>query len=253
MRLKIVGLCLIAMFSLAAVAASGASAAEPELFECAKAAKVGKTTPTGEFSDKNCSVPLAGGKYKLAPGIGKAKAFKGTGKVATLHTPAVGGEVTCKTNKSVGKFANNTTAEKVIATFSTCTSAGKKCTSAGAKAGSIVTNPLGGKLGYVSKSPLVVGQELIGEGGKDSADFTCEGLVIETKGGVIGEVTGNINKFSKTTENIFAVEGANLQKIKKFEGGPETVLETSINGSPLLKSGQQATVKVAGENLEIKA
>jgi hypothetical protein len=252
-RINVMGLCLVAIAALASMAVASASAA-PELFECAKAAKVGKSY-TGKFNDKNCSEANPGGtgKYELQPGIGKGKAFKGSGKVATLHTPAIGGEVTCKTNKSSGKNSSPTHQSGVIAEFKTCTSLGKKCTSAGEKPGTIKTNPLEGSFGYISKSPLKVGVDLVGEGGKDSADFTCEGLVIETKGAVIGEITGNINSFNKTTSNIFAVTGEGFQQVKNFEGGPNTELTSEVNGSGPFPSGQQATVTVKGENLELKA
>lgn len=256
-RTRIVGLCLVAMFAMTAIAASSASAALPELYECAKAPKVGKFF-TGKYNDKKCSeTNEAGtGKYELQPGIGKGKTFKGKGKVATLHTPAIGGEVTCKTNKSEGKNTSPTHQSNVTAQFKTCTSLGKKCSSTGhgeKKAGEIYTNPLEGDFGYISKSPLKVGVVLVGEGGKDSADFTCEGLEIETKGGVIGEITGNINTFNKTTENIFAVTGGGLQQVTKFEGGPTTQLETIVNGSGPFPSGQQATVTVKGDELNLKA
>src|ERR1700729_2711893 len=95
MRLKIMGLCLVAMFALTAMVSASASAAEPEFYECAKVAG-------GKFADKKCSTPGSGktAKYELQEGIGKGKggkhAFKGKGGKATLHTPAVSGEVTCK-------------------------------------------------------------------------------------------------------------------------------------------------------------
>jgi hypothetical protein len=255
-RIRIVGLCLVAVFATTAVAASSASAALPELYECAKAVKVGKVY-TGKYNDKKCSEKneAGTGKYELQPGVGKGKVFKGKGKVATLHTPAIGGEVTCKTNKSEGKNSSPTTQSGVVAIFKTCTSLGKKCTSAGAKVGEIKTNPLGGVFGYISKAPLKVGVDLTGEGGKDSADFTCEGLVIETKGSVIGEITGNVNSFNKTTLNNFVVTAspAFVQVPTKFEGGPTQVLQTIVNGSGPFESGQQAEVTVKGEELNLKA
>jgi hypothetical protein len=252
-RINLMRLCLVALLATAGVAVSSASAAEPELFECAKAAKVGKETPTGEFSDKNCSVPVEGGKYKLQPGIGKAKVFQFTGKRSTHHVPAVGGEITCATVKGSGKYTSTTSLGDVVFTWRTCTNGGRRCTSAGATAGTIVTNPLEGNLGYISKSPLNVGVDFKGEGGKDIEDFTCEGLVYETGGSLIGEVGGDINKFNTAVENDFTVGGEDLQEAKKFEGGPKDVLETSINGSPPLEAGVQAALLARGENLEIKA
>ncbi len=262
-RIRIAGLCLVAVFAMTAVAASSASAALPELYECAKlTVKPFK----GKYTDKACSVKATEAqetegkvnKYELQPGVGKGKVFKGKGKVATLYTPKIGGEVSCKTNSSEGKNASPSAQTGVTAKFKTCTSLGKKCSSTGhgeKKAGEIYTNPLQGKFGYISKSPLKVGVSLEAEGGLDSADFTCEGLVIETKGAVIGEITGNVNSFNKTSNNIFTVtEGSHVQIPTKFEGGPEEVLQTTINGSGPFPSGQDGgTIVVKGENLMLKA
>jgi hypothetical protein len=248
-RIKIMGLCLVAVFAMTAVAVSSASAA-PSFFECAKVA-----AGTGKFTNKTCSTEGTGktAKYELKEGVGKGKEFKGKGGAATLHTPAVGGEVKCKSFKDKGLVATPTTESKVISEFKTCESLKKKCVSPGAKAGTIITKNLKGVLGYITKSPLSVGVALSPETGTVLAEFNCEGLEIETTGSVIGEQKGDINTFSKTSENVFKVSGGGVQEPTAFEGGAKQVLESKINGSGPFESGQQATVVNKGEELEIKA
>jgi hypothetical protein len=244
-RMRIMGLCLVAVFALTIVAASSASAA-PTFYECAKV--------SGGTFEKGCGKEGGKGGYALQPGRGKNKAFKGKGGSAVLTTPAVGGEVKCGSSKDEGFVSSSFTGqEKVKVIFGKCTSLGKNCSSAGAKKGEIKTNPLEGTLGYISKTGPKVGVSLKGEGGLDSADFTCEGLIIETKAAVIGEITGDINVFSKEATDSFTVTGGGTQTITKFEGGPTEVLETLINGSGPFESGEATTTKNKGESLEIKA
>ncbi len=244
-RMRILGLCLVAVFAMAIVAAASASAA-PTYYECAKT--------VGGKLEKGCSKEGGKGGYALVPGRGKNKAFKGKGGAATLHTPAVAGEVKCSTSKDEGFISSSFTGqEKVKVIFGKCISLGKNCSSAGAKKGEIKTNALEGTLGYISKSPLKVGVSLKGEAGADSADFNCEGLVIETKGAVIGEITGDVNAFSKESTDIFTVNGEGFQSVKSFEGGSTEVLESEINGSGPFESGEQTTTVNKGESLEIKA
>lgn len=254
-RMKIMGLALVALFAMAALATASASAT-PTYYECAKAAKVGKLY-TGDFNNKNCSEPNAKGegKYELKEGLGKGKVFKGTGKAATLHTPAVAGEVACTGSKDEG-FATLHGQDKVKVRFSGCTSLGKKCTSVspkGKKTGEIVTNLLEGKLGYISASPLKVGVSLTGEGGKPSAEFNCEGLEVTTTGAVIGEITKDVNAISKEATDSFTVNGSGFQTVTAFEGGPTEVLESLIGGSGPFESGEETATLNKGEALEIKA
>src|ERR1700742_3734355 len=85
-RIKMMGLCLVAVLAVAAVAVSSASAALPEYKVCAKATKVGKTY-TGEFTDKLCSAKSGTkeGKYELESWeAAKKKGFKGKNGVSTL-------------------------------------------------------------------------------------------------------------------------------------------------------------------------
>jgi hypothetical protein len=257
-RMKMMGLCLVALFALTAVAVSSASAAEPAFYECHK---LTAKPYTGKYTDKACSKEATSGekaegkknKYELQEGIGaKGKGFKGKGGKATLHTPAVGGEVTCKSFGDSGNITTPTTEGKVISEFKTCESLGKKCSSPGAKAGLIKTNPLKGVLGYINKSKKEVGVALSAETGSVLAEFNCEGLEIVTTGSVIGTIAP-VDVFTKTETNVFAVNGEGFQAIKNFEGGANQELVSKINGSGPFPSGQQAEAVNKGEELEIKA
>jgi hypothetical protein len=244
-RMRIMGLCLVAVFSLALVAVSSASATEPAFFEC-KAVGAGK----GTFS-KGCKVAKKGGGFEPTEGVGKGKIFKGKGGSATLHTPAVKGEITCTSFKDEGKITSPKNINKIISTFSGCSTLGKKCKSAGQKAGTIKTMPLKGEIGYISAANHEVGVDLTAEGA-DLADFECEGITVKVNGSVIGHYTP-VNKFSKTSVNTFAVNGEGFQDVKNLEGQPTDVLESTINGSGPFESGQQASATNVGEELELKA
>jgi hypothetical protein len=257
MRLKIMGLCLVAVFALTAAVAASASAAEPAFYECHK---LTAKPFTGKFTDKKCTKAataeeIAAGKknkYELQEGVGKGKEFKGKGGKATLHTPAVGGEVTCKSFADKGLISTPTTETNIVSTFKTCESLKKKCASPGQKAGTIVTNKLSGVLGYINKGKKEVGVALKAEGAGNLAEFNCEGIEIETTGSVIGTLAP-VNVFTKTENNVFAVNGEGFQAIKNFEGGPNQELLSKVNGSGPFPSGQQAEAANKGEELEVKA
>src|ERR1700682_6533178 len=109
MRLKTLGLCLVVGFALTAVVAASASAAEPAFYSCVKQAG-------GKFQAK-CTAEGGKGGFELVEGDAKGKTFKGKGGKATLHTPAVGGVVECKSFKDEGKITSGTHEAKVVSTF----------------------------------------------------------------------------------------------------------------------------------------
>jgi hypothetical protein len=257
MRLKIMGLCLVAVFAMAAVASASASAAEPAFFSCQK---LTSKPFTGKYTDKKCSKEATTkeveegkkNKYELVEGDVLGKEFKGKGGKATLHTPAVGGIVECKSFADKGKITSGKHEANVTSTFTACTSLGKKCTSPGAKAGSIVTKKLEGDLGYINAAKHEVGVDLKAEGGTILAEFNCEGLEIVVTGSVIGKITPT-NTFSKSNTTTFKVNGEGFQEDKKLEGQPNDVLESLINGSGPFESGQEASALNKGDELNLKA
>jgi hypothetical protein len=271
-RIKMMGLCLVAVVALTAVAVSSASAALPEYKVCGKVAKNAEKKYTGKFSDKLCSVsePKGEGKYELESWeAAKKKGFKGKNGASTLDsyipeneaTPWTGGTVvgvvSCKSGKSVGEITGAKTST-VTVEFKTCTSEGKKCTSPGAKAGVIKTNLLNATVGYIE--PGVVGTDVEAAGGKPSAEFSCEGLEIVTTGSVIGVNSGNVNKVSKEGVQTFNVNEKGGQEVVfgEFPENPTTgpahfLLSHITPPGVTLPSGEKTTSTLKGEALEIAA
>ncbi len=227
-RTKTLGLCLIAVFALAAAAAANASAeTTPTWYECAKAAKVGKTY-TGKFTNKTCTEASAEskGEYELKEGIGKAKEFKGKGGVAVLHIKTFAGDdtVTCQSSKETGKLELPNRESNVVVKFSKCKALETKvCTSAGAKAGEIALPPMKGELGYVEEN--VVGLKLESEAHPGYTGlivaFSCEDLEATVTGGLIGTVGKDVNVIDKESETVdLATESIGLHEFHGLKYKP---------------------------------
>jgi|GEM_PF-2493313 hypothetical protein len=256
-RIRIIGLCLVAVFAMSAIATSVASAAKPEWASCTKLG-----TSTGKYKDKACTtlkekkgVPSATGKYeyqpavfpkceKLAASTGKykdkacttLKEKKGvpvaTGKyekVSTFTATLPPGKLSNKTLPAVectagtgeGTMKASKEAEKVNLKFTGCTSASGAvvCTTAGEPAGTIKTADLNGKLIYVpgKKVGILLAPEAPAV---YFASFACPGAgEIRAGGKVIGEVKGDINSTSTTFEMLFKGDGAGAQEFTDEEGG----------------------------------
>jgi hypothetical protein len=239
-RMKMVGLCLVAVFALSATAVSTASAA-PEFGVC-------QAQAGGKFLNSTCSKSATPGKekYELTPVVkNKFTSAIKAGTLATLET--VGGtKIVCKGETSGGEIKNSTEVGKVIAHFTECSTSGLQCTTAGAAPGEIVTSPLGGALGVEktgTKPPFnnKLAEELHSESG-NVAEFSCAGLKVVVKGAVLHPVTTN-KPVETTTEKFKATKGK--QKPEKFVGGPVITLESNTNGGPFERSGQtiEAIVK----------
>jgi len=234
-RMRILGLALVAVFALGAVAASGASAS-PAWYECKKLAKVeGKYT--GKFMDKLCTVNATAeqeaegkkNKYELTPGVGKGKSFKVKGTEAVLHVvipptgegPFGGGaelNVKCTSFKGSGLAGLPNTVSKVITEFKGCTVLAAPCQS-GSKKGVILTNALSGEMVAIEKG-TGVGSLLKAEAGPTSplASFTCTEVGSSVvHGSVIAEHTGNVGVISKESADHFEV-GPELGEVEFAPG-----------------------------------
>lgn len=271
-HLKVMGLCLAAVFALGAVAVADASAELPAVFECATAAKVGGKY-TGKYTEKKCAKEATtkeveeGKKNKYEwrewdKEPSKAKTFKGKGGSADL---AVQGSVTvtCAKSSDSGKFTGPKTAGDVVAIFSGCEVAGIKCENT-SKAGEIKTNPLDGEVGYIEGAGTghpVVGADLKPESSPYFAEFECKEspfpLRLRTGGSVIGEVTP-VNTLTKEATFHFR-EAGGKQIPEEFEGGlPDTLITGTCKGVGCTPNGEdpsaeETTVTNKGEELELKA
>jgi hypothetical protein len=159
---------------------------------------------------------------------------------------------------------------KAVTVFKHCKAAGAPCQNN--KKEEIVTKPLEGELGYISKSPLEVGVDLVSEEspGGVLAEFACTGVAhVRTFGSVIGHQLGDINTISKESELSFVIQEkeyfpglvSKVNNPTKFEGAPEDILLTELEaeGSEKfeppggLPSGQEGVAKNKGEAIMVKA
>jgi hypothetical protein len=248
-RIKIVGLCLIAVFAMTAVAAASASAAGPEYFTCAK-------VKGGKF-EKGCGKEGGKGGYSKEPVTKLPSKFTDTNGVSilTVFVPGIGivGDTECQKAKSKGAILTSTTAEDTTV-FEKCESSGKTCTSVQAKEkkGDITTNLLLSTLVATSEAKSGVGSTVGAKSGGNSAEFNCEGLKVSTAGEVTGEVTGNIEVASKTSQNVFAVNSGGEPTIAT--GGSEfTLLSTITKGEETntVPSGESTTASLKGAEIGI--
>ncbi|MFI5091399.1 MAG: hypothetical protein ACHP7P_15265 [Terriglobales bacterium] len=209
------GLCLVAVFAVAAVAATSASAL-PEWGKCEKVAP-----KTGAFTDANCTVkakPLNSGEFKwrqgkeLAPLKFSGENVGSGGVLATDFDTCEGGshnerrvprsrceegggtqarspvQIECESEHNTGEAVGAKTVANVSVKFLGCKVFGSVPCSNGPKEGEIQVNPLKGSLGYINKAEKKVGVLL--EPSKkhgDFASFNCGGVLATTVG--VGNVT----------------------------------------------------------------
>ncbi len=252
-RLKIVGLCLVAVFALTAVVASSASAAAPEYFTCHKA----KTKGKGNYGEKLCktvttatvNVEESGtGSYERGPWNANPTkvTFKGKGKSPKNNSlnpfgvkmeagePAqIEGTTECKTEKLSGKLTGPKTNEWQTE-YASCEAGGFKCLSKGLKSGKIKTNVLNSELVFLNSAKTEPGIRVTGTGkiggpvSKDGelAQYACgpkeapEAVNIEVFGEVLAKVSGNTEEAQKKTNDHVAEGPLRLQGI-----GPSYVEE----------------------------
>jgi hypothetical protein len=247
-RIATVGLCLVAVLALAAVAASSAVAIQPEYFTCVKA-KAGKYA-------KGCASFKEGGKGE---GSGFARAAvktpsKFTDKsglgVLTAYVPGTGivAEVKCAKTVSKGAIISSTQAEDTI-TLEKCESSASTCTStqAGEKPGDITTSVLLTTLVATAEAKTGVGVTVEAKGGGDLAAFDCGATKFETTGAVTGEESENVEVASKHWGNVFEVNASGEPTIAT--AGSRSTLLTTISGTGTLPSGVNADEAITGSEI----
>jgi hypothetical protein len=238
--------CVSALCVVAALATASAVAfSPPEIGRCVKVT----VAKSGKFSSATCIKEKKGGSYEWLPGAGPAAKFKTTGGVGTLET-VNGTTVTCKTEGSGGEFNSTKTVTGVVVTFTGCSSAGLTCGTAGAKEGEIVTNPLEGRIGFENKAKKKIAFDLFptaADGGL-YVTFNCTGQLHITVG---GSVLVNIESDKMLTSLALKYSAKRgIQKPVKFEGEPEDVLISEINGKKPEQSGITVTSTQTSESKE---
>jgi hypothetical protein len=219
-HLRMVGLALVAVFAMAAVAATSASAL-PEWGECV--AKAG-----GKFTDSNCTkkatltnpgsfewkkgtelkprhfhgenVGSGGvliskfracfkeeGKGQLAGRVTRAKCKEIKGEEVHFEEPIL---VECEHEENTGEALGAKSIANVFVKFTGCKVFGSTPCSNGPGVGEITVNPLKGELGYINKLEKKVGVLLTPVTAKgEFAKFNCAGQ-LETVVGVGNKTEG---------------------------------------------------------------
>lgn len=230
-HIKIVGLCLAAVFAFSAVAAATASASgRPEFRKCGKTPKVEGKLPTGEFANKECTEAQAEGKYRLEAAA-EGTSFAGKSKGATFTADKK--SVTCKKSTSAGSTISRFSADVTI-TFSKCVITGTKepC----GTEGTITTGPLEANLFFANEEEKAAVVGLNDEAGP-FAEFKCgtETITIE------GFLLGTIKTTKKGTTSTFALSGG--------KQAVTTVWENGTLGPVSLESGkEEATLEMTEED-----
>jgi len=225
-RIRIVGLCLVAVFAMSVVASSASAA--PVFYTKAAIGETAKPVP-----------------------------FTATIGAAFLEGKTSKAKISCSDTAGTGAGANgeavtSTVAQKNVTTFTGCVTSELKCQSAGQAQGTIVTDALTAVLGSISAT--VPGERLYseaeGKGGK-LAEFECGGGLVKVvvTGSIVGSLSGASGKtvaegkFAASGKLTFA-EAAGKQKYQKLEGEAEEQLTSTVNGTPEL-GGQSviATIK----------
>jgi hypothetical protein len=212
-HLRMVGICLVAAFAIAAVAATSASAL-PEFGKCEvqekhegaysdsncqKKAKVVNLKKTGAFEWVNATKIPLGAKHRkfssYTSGTGILGADYKVCQPAQLERHCAAGEevnfaklgVECTTMQDQGEISptNAKKVQNVSVVFNGCTLGGSSPCGNGSKEGEIRIESLKGELGYIKKAvPKEVGVllEPAVKGGLFTK-FSCAGIVVVSVGG----------------------------------------------------------------------
>lgn len=251
-RIRLAGLCLVALFVLSAVAGGTASAAEPpELGRCLK-------VKGGKFTNSKCTAFAGGTKenYEWFPGPGPKSGFTTNASGLVVFETAAATKVICSGATGNGHdFTRDEGKQETLAltlTLTGCESGSLKCASAGQATGTIVTPTLTGEFGVtkVGETPAKnkVGVIYQTEG---PLDFTCAGLVVSIKGSFIVPVKADSMLLTETQK---LAQSKGEQNPDKLAGGPidERILESSFAGGPFEETGLAlAMVQTNEEKLEI--
>ena len=214
-RMKVLGLCLVAMFAFTALVASAAFAADPEYMICGKAEK-GRESRLGQYSGKVCGnsefVEAGGQKYERLPESAAKKDWLqgqerrrphnnivnvfGEKKGGPTEPAVIEGTTTCQKEKVVGENTGpKTTTWKTE--YSKCGAVVAKipteCNTKERKKGDIETDQLSSTLVNLDKGPghKKVGIRVKGGGpGGRLAQYECleGGLNVEVFGEILAEV-----------------------------------------------------------------
>jgi len=264
-RMRIVGLCILAVCALGAWAASSASAL-PEVIRC-------QSSETGKYKNAACTEKAVASekgnkaKFEIHKGLGGTlEGFTSAGGEGKLEG-ASGTEIKCTSQSATGKYDEDTgkitEVENVKATFTGCSLPlfGVPCETKGAAAGEITTTSLHGAFKYTSgkgtKTPVVNTGLKPDIAKKGFALFECPAVGVEVyvgEGKEKGHETilanvGPVRVMSSTATQVY--EGAKgVQNPQHIEGSAVIDnLESSLSGpkGTFERSDQVLTTVLTGE------
>ncbi|MGO9322094.1 MAG: hypothetical protein ACLQBY_15010 [Solirubrobacteraceae bacterium] len=215
--------------------------------------EAGETAKAEELLKKHHFTPIECEKT-LAENEGKGEAQE----PAVFET--VNGErVECSGVSATGEYTSAKTVS-LNSTFTGCeTEAFEQtvaCHSPGAKSGEIVDSTLEGVVGLIKKESLptssTAGIALSAPGGTiaeiECGPFVFGSVEVTAKtvvtGSVIHQVTANKMVLEETEK---FVQSKGLQKPENFDGGPQDVLESSLEGAKPVQAGEGLLTKLINE------
>ena len=257
-RLRITGLCLIAMLALGVTAAAGSASAEPPEFgRCIKQVAVNKVY-SGKYKDSKCTEEASEaerakkGKYEWFPGAVKNKQTS-VGGSAALETAVKHLGVGCEAEASKGEYVGTKEVKNILVTFTGCHSGPEVCQSPGRAKGELQTNALEGTIVWENKAKKKTDLELFPQGGVEKfIEFTCGShLTISVRGKILVPIK---NDKMTLTETLKYKATKGIQKPDAYEtlsGGKESAYLESLFLSEEKNSweqaGQTVTSKVTNE------
>jgi len=272
-RMRIMGLCLVAVFAVGAFAASSAFAL-PEIIKC-------QANENGKYVNSSCTKKAGAIESEEQFEISKVTTKAGftTKSGESFLETENGTKITCLSSSATGKYDYDPLAaakevENVISTFKSCSIPAAKavCTGVGAAEGEIKTFGLYGPLGYINKAKKEVGQELKTEVNsilnpkKRFARFECAGFGLTEVGEgtgkghncIISAITSPVDEMTLTGKQLYSSAIVNTLKVQfpqKFETATTTcAVETKLGEGPWEHSIQNQEVETENEEeLEILA
>jgi len=249
-RVRMMGLCVAAVFALGAVVVASASAAAPEFGRCVKTAK-----GAGKFSNAGCTKEKAPGSYEWLPGPGPEPSWTASsvGKMTLETVNKV--KLTCAGASESGSTSSYRTI-KASLTLTGCEAFGMKYESAGQAEGTIVTNELEGELG-IEKAGGTPLQDKIGIVLRPIGEepwFNIHCVVGPPNGVITGDAIDPLttNKMLTVTKDIFKSKRGK-QLPEQFEGGKREILESSFE-APSEQTGLTLTMSQTNkEAIEINS
>jgi hypothetical protein len=279
------GLCLVAVF---AIAATSASAAKPEWGQCY--AKTG-----GKYADSNCQAKAShgSGAYEWRKGTEVANTqFRGEGGTGILNsdirecespkthnqertkeceenqTEEAAIEVECKHEKNTGYTVGKSGLDNIAVLFEGCVAFGSiPCQNTGVE-GLIAVNPLKGELGFINKANDEVGVLLTPAAKKGAfATWACGPIGVtvgvggkaglheggtaypEPKGGgdqILSPITP-VNQMTSTFTQTYTTNEQDENIPSKFEGKALSALEDYIDA--IEEPGNSSLWSRAGESI----